>query len=101
MLWLTCTSYRERWTIRKRYKYIGGIVLLLAVLAGGLFQYSTHTALVRAEALQFRRMITTQQDDGSYRFFFATNRQVVSPDASVDERFGNSRIVRTQTGSFP
>jgi len=87
-------------TIKKRYKIIGGIVLVVALLAGGLFQYTTHTALVLAEALQFRRMQVTQQDDGTYRFFFVTNREVAALDAPLDERFRNTRGASLSFGLF-
>ena len=86
--------------IKKRYKIIGGIVLVLALLAGALFQYSTHSALVLAEALQFRRMQVTEQDDGTYRFFFVTNREVASLDAPLDERFRNTRGTSMSFGLF-
>jgi len=77
--------------IKRRYKIVGGIVLLVALIAGALFQYTTSSALVLAEALQFRRMLVTQQGDGTYRFFFVTNREVAAQDAPLDERFRSTR----------
>jgi len=55
--------------IKRRYKIIGGIIMLAAVVIAALFQYSTQSNLNLAEALQFRRMLVTSQDDGIYRFF--------------------------------
>jgi len=86
--------------IKKRYKIIGGIVLVIALLAGALFQYSTHSALVLAEALQFRRMQVAEQDDGTFRFFFVTNREVAEEDAPLDERFHNTRGTSMSFGLF-
>lgn len=86
--------------IRKRYKIIGVTVLLLALIAGGLFQYTTRSALVLAEALQFRRMLVTQQDDGNYRFFFVTNRDVAEQDAPLNDRFSNTRGNSMSFGLF-
>lgn len=87
-------------TIKRRYKIIGGILLLLVVAVAAKFQYSTQTALVLAEALQFRRMQVTSQDDGTYRFFFVTNRVLQDPAAPVEERFGNERTATTSFGYF-
>lgn len=77
--------------IKRHYKIIVGIVLLVALIAGALFQYTTRSALVLAETLQFRRMLFSQQDDGSYRFFFVSNREVAEQDAPLEERFQNTR----------
>lgn len=87
-------------TIKRRYKIIGGIVLLVALIAGALFQYTTRSALVLAEALQFRRMLVTQQDDGTFRFFFVTNREVAEQDAPPDEMFRNTRGDSMSFGLF-
>ena len=86
--------------IKRRYKIVGGIVLLVALIGGGFFQYTTSSALVRAEALQFRRMLVARQDDGTYRFFFVTNRQVTEQDAPLDERFSNTRGKSLSFGLF-
>ena len=86
--------------MKRRYKIIGGIALLVALLAGGLFQYTTHSALVLAEALQFQRMLVTKQDDGTYRFFYVTNRVIADQDAPLDDRFGNTRSGSISFGLF-
>ena len=91
---------RSHMAMKRRYKIIGGIALLVALLAGGLFQYTTHSALVLAEALQFQRMLVTKQDDGTYRFFYVTNRVIADQDAPLDDRFGNTRSDSISFGLF-
>jgi esterase/lipase superfamily enzyme len=87
-------------TIKRRYKIIGGIFLLAVVGIAVQFQYSTQSALVLAEALQFRRMQITSQDDGTYRFFFVTNRVIQDQAAAVEERFGTARSGKMSFGYF-
>ena len=87
-------------TIKRRYKIIGGILLLAVVGIAVQFQYSTQSALVLAEALQFRRMQVTSQDDGTYRFFFVTNRVIQDQAAAVEERFGIERSGKMSFGYF-
>lgn len=87
-------------TIKRRYKIIGGILLLAVVGIAVQFQYSTQSALVLAEALQFRRMQVTSQDDGTYRFFFVTNRVTQDQAAAVEERFGIERSGKMSFGYF-
>jgi esterase/lipase superfamily enzyme len=86
--------------IKRRYKIIGGILLLTVVVIAALFQYTTQSKLVLAEALQFRRMLVTRQDDGAYRFFFVTNRVVADQAAPVEDRFGNERSENMSFGFF-
>ena len=86
--------------IKRRYKIIAGILLLTVVVIAVLFQYSTQSKLVLAEALQFRRMLVTSQDDGAFRFFFVTNRVVNDLAAPVDERFSNERSEKMSFGFF-
>jgi esterase/lipase superfamily enzyme len=72
-----------------------------AIVLGALFQRTTHEALVRAEALEFRRMVVTQQgEQGADRFFFVSNRRTNDPDGSVEERFGNERETELKFGFF-
>jgi len=78
-----------------------GISILLAFALGALFQSSTSGALRHAEAFEFRRMLTTQQgDQGAFRFFFATNRQLEESGEAIEERFGNRRTADLQFGFF-
>ena len=86
--------------IKRRYKIIGGILLLVIVAIGALFQSTTNSKLILAEALQFRRMLVTKQDDGAYRFFFVTNRVVEDQDAPFEYRFNNQRSEKVSFGFF-
>ena len=86
--------------INRGYKIAGGVLLSAIIAIGVAFQYTTHTALVRAEALQFRRLLVAEQDDGYYRFFFVTNRVVAEQDAPVEERFNNERSENMSFGFF-
>ena len=68
------------------------VFAVIAVLLYALFQGSTQAALERAEALQFRRMVVSRQDDnGDYRFFFVTNRHLEKGEGPLEERFNNER----------
>ena len=87
-------------TIKRRYKIVGSVLLLVVVSIGALFQYSTQSNLVLAEALQFRRMLVTKQSDGAFRFFFVTNRVVEDLDAPVEDRFSNERSEKMNFGLF-
>ncbi len=87
-------------TISRRFKIISGILLLVFLSIAVLFQYSTRSNLVLAEALQFRRMLVTRQSDGAYRFFFVTNRVVKNQDAPVEEKFSNERSEKLNFGFF-
>lgn len=87
------------------WKRVLGIVavalLVLAVFVGVRFQGATRDALVRAEALQFRRMLVTRQgEQGRYRFFYATNRGAADPDAAVEDRFASERAPGLHFGHF-
>lgn len=86
----------------RRLALVAALALLLVALAVGYFaQTATQTALERAEALQFRRMLVNQQgDQGAYRFFFVTNRSMERADGSVEERFGSTREAGLGFGSF-
>ncbi len=86
--------------IKRRYKIIGGTLLLAVVAVAAMFQYSTQSALVLAEALQFRRMLVTRQDDGAFRFFYVTNRVVEDLAAAVEDRFSNERSEKLNFGLF-
>lgn len=86
---------------RRRILIIATVLLIFAGSAWMLFQSSTREALERAEAFRFRRMLVNREGDtGGYRFFYATNRDVVSPDGPVADRFGNARESRLAFGFF-
>lgn len=84
---------------RRSVRLIIGLVLL-AAFCGAFFQYSTTRTLELAEALQFRRMEVAQRpDEGTYRFFYTTNRKEVE-EPSDSERLGNEREPGLRHGIF-
>ncbi len=88
----------------KKKRVIIGLLIVLA-LAGAWFYYayfvSTNAAIRHAEAFLFRRMTVPQQEDaGTYRHFFVTNRNQEPGDAALEERFGNNREETLKFGSF-
>jgi esterase/lipase superfamily enzyme len=85
---------------RRGYIIAGGVLLLAIIAIGAAFQYTTGSALVLAEALQFRRLLVAQQEDGDYRFFFVTNRGIAEPGAPVEESFNNERAESLSFGMF-
>ncbi len=88
-------------TRRRRLWLAAAAALAVALALGGLFQVTTERALERAEAFRFRRMLVTRLgDEGSYRFFFATNRRLLRPDGPVAERFASEREPGLRFGRF-
>ena len=82
------------------------LVVVIALLgAAGWFYFFVFgrldTALQRAEAFNFRRMQVAQlADQGTYRFFFTTNRRSETGEGPVEARFGNERVAQLTFGSF-
>jgi esterase/lipase superfamily enzyme len=77
---------------KRRLLIAVAVIATIAALFVALFQGPTRAALERAEALQFRRMLVTQQgEDGDFRFFFVTNRHLDEGDGPLEERFTNER----------
>jgi esterase/lipase superfamily enzyme len=76
-------------------------LIVIAIALGAFFQLSTSTALERAEAFRFRRMLVTRNgDQGDFRFFYATNRRLAQPGADVDDRFASEREAGLRFGRF-
>jgi esterase/lipase superfamily enzyme len=74
---------------------------IIAALFVALFQGPTRAALERAEALQLRRMLVTRLgEDGDFRFFFVTNRQLEKGDGPFEERLTNERGADLNFGFF-
>jgi esterase/lipase superfamily enzyme len=81
---------------------------LFLVLLGGIGGWVYHTiyrtsdfSLRHAEAFRFRRMTVGQvADQGTYRYFFVTNRQQDLVDGPVEARFGHERGETLALGSF-
>ncbi len=90
----------------KRRLLIGLALVLLAVagLGGWLFVFvfvGPDAAIRRAEYFSFRRMTVVQLDEqGGYRFFFASNRHQEAEAGPIEERFGAQRQERLTFGSF-
>ena len=82
---------------------VAGIVVLLAAFGWVYYHVflSTSAAIQRAEGDLFRRMQVTQVDDeGTYRFFFATNRREVNNNDDIENRFSNEREDSLKFGYF-
>ncbi len=86
---------------KRRLFIITAVVILVAVTMGTFFQVSTQSALERAEAFKFRRMLVTKLGTQSaYRFFYITNRRAEQQDGSIEKRFGNEREAGLKFGLF-
>ncbi len=91
--------------IKRRLKVVlvSGLVVLLAV--GAWLYYtvyvSTDAAIQHAESLLFRRMQVTRVDDqGTHRFFFATNRRLNEANGELEQKFDNQREDVLKFGYF-
>ncbi|MBT8332176.1 MAG: alpha/beta fold hydrolase [Deltaproteobacteria bacterium] len=90
----------------KRRMLLGTALVVLVLLGVGVWFYftfftATSTALQRAEAFMFRRMKVAQlAEQGSYRFFFVTNRRLETDEGPLEERFGNQREEILKFGYF-
>ncbi len=89
---------------RWRRRLLIGALLFLLVAGTGLYYVlfkSTGAALRTSEAFAFRRMTVAQlAEQGTYRFFFATNRRKEAEDGPLEERFGTAREETLRFGSF-
>ena len=89
-----------------RKKKLLVVALSLVTILGGWLYYavyfSTGSILSRAEAFRFRRMTVAQlEEQDSYRYFFATNRQPNSgADGDIESRFGRDRVGDLTFGRF-
>jgi esterase/lipase superfamily enzyme len=88
---------------RLKRRLLWGIPLALALLGVAFFYFyflSTGRTLQTAEAFSFRRMTVAQlAEQGSYRFFFVTNRRA-DAERSIEERFGTEREETLKFGYF-
>ena len=88
-----------RW--KRRLLIAVTVLAIIAALFVALFQGPTRAALERAEALQLRRMLVTRLgEDGDFRFFFVTNRQLEKGDGPFEERLTNERGADLNFGLF-
>ena len=77
------------------------VVLVLVGLGAWVYFYGTRAALQRAEAFQFRRMLVAQlEEQGTYRFFYVSNRRLGPDDGPLEERFETEREPMLKFGSF-
>ena len=90
----------------KRRMLFGGTLIGMVLIGAGIWFYtlyfeSTATALRVAENFAFRRMTVAQLgEQGTYRFFFASNRRLETDDGPTEERFGTGREELLKFGSF-
>lgn len=93
------TSPRRKWLI-------SGTILAAILVGGSVWFYnvyfvSTASTLRFAEEFGFRRMTVAQLgDQGTFRFFFISNRQIANPEAPVLDRFRNEREAQLKFGFF-
>ncbi|MDA9982805.1 alpha/beta hydrolase, partial [Gammaproteobacteria bacterium] len=85
----------------KRRMLLGTVLTVLVVMVlAAWFYVPTRNALQRAEAFQFRRMLVTQADDETYRFFYITSRVLGAGDERLEDRFRNEREEVLKFGFF-
>ncbi len=86
---------KRRWLI---------IIAVLALLATGWLTYeillSPSAAIRQAEAFLFRRMTVVQLDEGQYRYFYVSNRQLEPGDESIEDRVTDNRDENLYFGSY-
>ncbi len=88
---------------RLRVALLAGLLILLAVGAWIFYvvYLSTGAAIERAESLLFRRMQVTKIDEeGTHRFFFATNRRQNDGGGDIEQQFDNVRVDTIKFGYF-
>ena len=87
---------------RKRWPWI--LALALIIIGTAVYQLyfvSTNAAIRHAEAFLFRRMSVAQlADQGSYRFFYASNREPGSSAGEIAERFTSTVTDSLSFGSY-
>ena len=91
--------------LKRRLLWVsGGLVLVIAAAGYWFYNFyfaSTEAAIRHAEAFIFRRMTVAQlAEQGTYRFFYATNRRAGAEDAPIAERFGTEREDSLKFGIF-
>jgi esterase/lipase superfamily enzyme len=91
--------------IKRRIRIALWLLLGLFFVAGGLFWYyyvvGMNRVLLHAEAFRFRRMNVAQlNDEGTFRFFYITNRDLAPGDELLPYRFGNKREDTLKFGLF-
>ena len=86
----------------RRFLWITALAVLV-LLGVGIYSYfiGTRMFLNYAESFLFRRMFVTQlAEQGTFRFFYATNRRLGTADAEIEERFEPEREGSLNLGLF-
>ncbi len=81
----------------------GIALLVLALILMGAYAYfvGTRAMLSQAEAFAFRRMTVPQlAEQGTFRFFYATNRASGNPEGPIEARFASEREAILSFGTF-
>ncbi len=90
--------------LKRRLRLAAAVVALLLLGAGGWVYYTVFMAsdfaLRHAEAFLFRRMTVGKLNQGTYRFFYITNRRPAERAGPIGKRFGRDREERLNFGSF-
>jgi esterase/lipase superfamily enzyme len=77
------------------------LVLVLVVMGAYAYFIGTRVMLSQAEAFAFRRMIVPQlAEQGTFQFFYSTNRSAGNSEGPVDERFTSERETELKFGKF-
>jgi esterase/lipase superfamily enzyme len=90
----------------KRKLWLGAALVALLLLGVGGWVYHTiyrtsDFSLRHAESFLFRRMTVAQlAEQGTYRYFFVTNRSQEREEGPIEERFGTGREEALKFGSF-
>jgi len=80
---------------------LAGAFLLFAGFGVYVYYTGTSTLLIQAEAFAFRRMTVPQlAEQGTFQFFYATNRRTDDPASPWEERFASERGDGLSFGRF-
>lgn len=90
---------------RRRLRRAAAIVALILLVSGAWFYWtffsSTDAAIRHAESFLFRRLSVAQlAGQGTYRFFYVTNRRAGEDPEQLSQRFGSEREEQLKFGLF-
>ncbi len=87
-----------------RKRLVIGLLVFLALFGGWFYWFyfmSTNAAILHAETFLFRRMAVSQTgNEGEYRHFFITNRNIEAGDDPLEDRASSDRGDVLTVGSF-
>jgi esterase/lipase superfamily enzyme len=88
--------------LRKKIRWIIALAALVLILMGAYAYFiGTRAMLSQAEAFAFRRMTVPQlAEQGTFQFFYATNRVSADPEGAVPDRFETQRESELKFGLF-